>query len=118
MIKSITRLRSSILQLGTYQDDGNTRYNEKGEAIGGVGNGDMQTNRYFEIAKHTIDPAKEAIYYRKAIEADPGMYQSYFNLGWALDCQGEYDETVPVFLRSDEVWRHDKGWNPEGVPKD
>lgn len=105
------------LTMGTYQDDGNTRYNEKGEAIGGVGDGDMQTNRYFEIARHTTDPVKEAIYYRKAIEADPGMYQSYFNLGWALARQSEYDKAVPVFLRSDEVWRQDKGWNPEGVPK-
>ncbi len=105
------------LTMGTYQDDGNTRYNEKGEAIGGIGDGDMRTNRYFEIARHTTDPVKEAIYYRKSIEADPGMYQSYFNLGWALTRQRKYDEAVPAFIRSDEVWRQAQGWNPEAAPK-
>ena len=60
----ISKIRDQIAELhltmGTYQDDGNTRYNEKGEAIGGIGNGDMRTNRYFEIARHTTDPVKEA----------------------------------------------------------
>ena len=117
----ISKIKDQIAELhltmDTYQDDGNTRYNEKGEAIGGVGDGDMRTNRYFEIARHTIDLVKEAIYYQKSIDADPGMYQSYFNLGWALARQGKYDEAIPVLLRSDEIWRQDKGWNPEGTPK-
>lgn len=105
------------LTMGTYQDDGNTRYNEKGEAIGGIGSGDMRTNRYFEIARHTTDPVKEAIYYQKSIEADPGMYQSYFNLGWALTRQGKFAEAVPAFIRSDEVWRQNQSWNPQATPK-
>ena len=117
----ISKIRDQIAELhltmGTYQDDGNTRYNEKGEAIGGIGNGDMRTNRYFEIARHTTDPVKEAIYYQKSIEADPGMYQSYFNLGWALTRQRKYAEAVPAFIRSDEVWRQDQNWNPEATPK-
>ena len=117
----ISKIKDQIAELhltmGTYQDDGNTRYNEKGEAIGGIGNGDMRTNRYFEIARHTTDPVKEAIYYQKSIEADPGMYQSYFNLGWALTRQRKYAEAVPAFIRSDEVWRQDRNWNPEATPK-
>ena len=117
----ISKIKDQIAELhltmGTYQDDGNTRYNEKGEAIGGIGNGDMRTNRYFEIARHTTDPVKEAIYYQKSIEADPGMYQSYFNLGWALTRQREYAKAVPAFIRSDEVWRQDRNWNPGAIPK-
>ena len=117
----ISKIKDQIAELhltmGTYQDDGNTRYNEKGEAIGGIGNGDMRTNRYFEIARHTTDPVKEAIYYQKSIEADPGMYQSYFNLGWALTRQRKYAEAVPAFIRSDEVWRQDRNWNREATPK-
>ena len=117
----ISKIKDQIAELhltmGTYQDDGNTRYNEKGEAIGGIGNGDMRTNRYFEIARHTTDPVKEAINYQKSIEADPGMYQSYFNLGWALTRQRKYAEAVPAFIRSDEVWRQDRNWNPEATPK-
>ena len=117
----ISKIKDQIAELhltmGTYQDDGNTRYNEKGEAIGGVGNGDMRTNRYFEIARHTTDPVKEAINYRKSIEADPGMYQSYFNLGWALTRQRKYAEAVPAFIRSDEIWRQDRNWNPKAIPK-
>ena len=117
----ISKIKDQIAELhltmGTYQDDGNTRYNEKGEAIGGVGNGDMRTNRYFEIARHTTDPVKEAIYYQKSIEADPGMYQSYFNLGWALTRQRKYAEAVPAFIRSDEVWRQDRNWNREATPQ-
>ncbi len=117
----ISKIRDQIAELhltmGTYQDDGNTRYNEKGEAIGGIGNGDMRTNRYFEIARHTTDPVKEAIYYQKSIEADPGMYQSYFNLGWALTRQRKYAEAIPAFIRSDEVWRQDRNWNREATPK-
>ena len=117
----ISKIKDQIAELhltmGTYQDDGNTRYNEKGEAIGGIGNGDMRTNRYFEIARHTTDPVKEAINYRKSIEADPGMYQSYFNLGWALTRQRKYAEAVPAFIRSDEIWRQDRNWNPKAIPK-
>ena len=117
----ISKIKNQIAELhltmGTYQDDGNTRYNEKGEAIGGIGDGDMRTNRYFEIARHTTDPVKEAIYYQKSIEADPGMYQSYFNLGWALTRQQKYAEAVPAFIRSDEVWRQNQGWNLEATPK-
>lgn len=117
----ISKIKDQIAELhltmGTYQDDGNTRYNEKGEAIGGIGDGDMRTNRYFEIARHTTDPVKEAINYQKSIEADPGMYQSYFNLGWALTRQRKYAEAVPAFIRSDEVWRQDRNWNPAATPK-
>ena len=117
----IAKIKDQIAELhltmGTYQDDGNTRYNGKGEAIGGIGDGDMRTNRYFEIARHTTDPVKEAIYYQKSIEADPGMYQSYFNLGWALTRQGKYAKAVPAFIRSDEIWRQDKNWNPQATPK-
>ena len=117
----ISKIKDQIAELhltmGTYQDDGNTRYNEKGEAIGGIGNGDMRTNRYFEIARHTTDPVKEAINYQKSIEADPGMYQSYFNLGWALTRQRKYAEAVPAFIRSDEVWQQDRSWNPAATPK-
>lgn len=117
----ISKIKDQIAELhltmGTYQDDGNTRYSEKGEAIGGIGAGDMRTNYYFEIARHTTDPAKEAMYYQKSIEADPGMYQSHFNLGWALTRQGKYHEAIPAFVRSDEIWRQERGWNPEGIPK-
>ena len=117
----ISKIKDQIAELhltmGTYQDDGNTKYNEKGEAIGGIGNGDMRTNHYFEIARHTTDPVKEATNYQKSIEADPGMYQSYFNLGWALTRQRKYAEAVPAFIRSDEVWRQDRNWNPEATPK-
>lgn len=117
----IEKIRNQIAELhltmGTYQDDGNTRYNEKGEAIGGIGDGDMRTNRYFEIARHTTDPKKQAVNYRKAIQADPGMYQSYFNLGWALTKQGKYREAIPAFIDSDKIWRQDEEWNPEGTPK-
>ncbi len=117
----VSKIKDQIAELhltmGTYKDDGNTRYNEKGEAIGGIGAGDMRTNHYFEIARHTTDPVKEAMYYQKSIEADPGMYQSYFNLGWALTRQGKHDEAVPAFVRSDEIWRQERGWNPEMIPK-
>ncbi len=117
----ISKIKDQIAELhltmGTYKDDGNTRYNEKGEVIGGVGDGDMRTNLYFEIARHSTDPVKEAINYQKSIEADPGMYQSYFNLGWALTRQGKYAEAVSAFIRSDEVWRTDRSWNSEAIPK-
>ena len=116
----IDRIRNQITELhltmGTYKNDGNTRFNEKGEAIGGIGDGDMRTNHYFEVARHTTDPVKQAIYYRKAIEADPGNYQSYFNLGWALTRQDKYREAIPAFLRADEVWREYRGLNPKGTP--
>ena len=85
----ISKIKDQIAELhltmGTYQDDGNTRYNEKGEAIGGIGNGDMRTNRYFEIARHTADPVKEAIYYQKSIEADPGNVPVLFQFGLGVD---------------------------------
>ena len=77
----------------------------------------MRTNRYFEIAFHTTDPVKEAMYYQKSIEADPGMYQSYFNLGCELTRQRRYAEAVPAFIRSDDIWRQDRSWNPELIPK-
>ena len=117
----IDKIKNQIAELhltmGTYQDDGNTKYNEKGEAIGGIGDGDMRTNHYFEVARHTTDPVKEAIYYAKAIEADPGMYQSHFNLGWALTRQEKFREAVSAFVGADGVWRENSDWNPEGTPK-
>ncbi len=105
------------LALGDYQPDEATVYNERGEIIGGVGPGQMHTNRNFEIARQTNDPTKEEEYYRLAIETDPKMYQPYFNLGLALVHQGRYREAIPWLKKSDEVWKADSTLNPHHFDK-
>jgi tetratricopeptide (TPR) repeat protein len=105
------------LTLGIYDPDENTVFNERGEVIGGVGPGLMRTNRNFEIARHTGDPVKEEKYYRLAIKTDPSMYQSYFNLGYALVKQGRFGEAIPWLERSDVAWKDVKDANPERFDK-
>lgn len=83
MQKINTQLAELALAMGTFQADAHTVFNENGDVVGGVGSGLMRTNQPFEIARHTRDPHKEVIYYRDAIRVDPGMFQSYFNLGLA-----------------------------------
>ena len=102
---------------GRLVPDEHTILNERGEIIGGIGPSRMRTNRNFEIARHTNDPRKEAEYYRKAIDTDPGMYQPYFNLGLALVHLGRYREAIPWLERSDSVWREDRQSNPDGRAK-
>jgi tetratricopeptide (TPR) repeat protein len=92
-------------------------FNDRGEVIGGVGPANMRTNRHFEIARHTSDPVKAARHYRLAIDTDPTMYQSYFNLGWSLVRQGRYEEAIPWLERSDEVWKQDTYANPDSIDK-
>jgi len=102
---------------GKYQDDGNTIYNECEEVIGGVGPGDMRTNQNFEIARHTSDWKKKEVFFKKAIETDPGMHQAYFNAGLALTKQGKFQEAISYFQKSNEVWKSRKDVNPNGEEK-
>jgi tetratricopeptide (TPR) repeat protein len=117
----ILRIQNQLAELdvtlGIYKTDKETVFNEEGEIIGGVGPGRMRTNRNFEIARHTNNPGKEAEYYRRAIDTDPGMYQSYFNLGLALAHQGKYIKAIPWFEKSDSIWKEDSLNNPEGIDK-
>ncbi|RME21436.1 MAG: tetratricopeptide repeat protein [Candidatus Zixiibacteriota bacterium] len=117
----IEKIKNQLAELkltqGIYEPDSNTIFNARHEIIGGIGLGGMHTNHYFEIARHTNDPVKEAKYYRLAIDTDPSMYQSYFNLGLALLHQGKYREAVPWLLKSDSVWRQDSYDNPDGTAK-
>ena len=117
----IIRIHNQIaeleLALGDYQPDETTVYNERGEIIGGVGPGQMRTNRNFEIARQTNKPSKEEKYYRRAIDTDPQMYQSYFNLGLALVHQDRYQEAIPWLERSDAVWKTDSTTNPLHLDK-
>ena len=117
----ITRIHNQIaeldLALGDYQPDDTTLYNERGEIIGGVGPGQMHTNRNFEIARQTNDPIKEEKYYRLAIDTNPQMYQPYFNLGLALVHQGRYLEAIPWLEESDAVWKTDADTNPLHLDK-
>lgn len=105
------------LAMGTFTPDESTVYNDNGEVTGGVGPGDMHTNRNFEIARHTSDPVKEERYYRLAITTDPTMYQSYFNLGLALVHQGRPATALEWLARSDSVWKADSDYNPMGIDK-
>ena len=98
-------------------DDGNYIFNKNGEVIGGVGPGDMRTNRNFEIARHTQDVRKKEMYFKKAIESDPGMHQSYFNVGLALVQQERFAEAIPYFELSNKVWQERTDINPEGKEK-
>ena len=117
----IDKIRNQLAELdltmGSFEPDENSVFNERGEVVGGVGPGLMRTNRNFEIARHTNDPRKEEKYYRLAIETDPGMYQSYFNLGLALVRQDRFAEAIPWFEKSDKVWKRDSDWNPIGIDK-
>jgi tetratricopeptide (TPR) repeat protein len=117
----ISKIRNQLVELdltlGIYQPDDATVFNDRGEVIGGVGPGLMQTNRNFEIARHTNDPEKEARYYRLAIETDPAMYQSSFNLGLALTHLGRYGEAIPWLEESDRIWKADSDNNPERADK-
>lgn len=110
-----TRIENQLAELdlteGTYRPDGRTLFNDRGEVTGGVGPGRMRTNRNFEVARHTSDPLREEEYYRRAIEAHPGMFQPYFNLGLALVHQGRHRDAIPWFLRSDSVFADDTGPN-------
>lgn len=105
------------LALGLYLPVEQTVFNERGEIIGGVGPGLMHTNRNFEIARHTNDPAKEETYYRLAIQTDPEMYQPYFNLGLALVHQGRHRGAIAWLEKSDTVWKADSVANPGRVDK-
>lgn len=117
----ILKIKNQLAELdlteGNYQDDGNTIYNERGEVIGGVGPGDMRTNRFFEIARHTDDVKKKELYFNKAIETDPGMHQAYFNVGLALTKQKRFAEAMPYFEKSNEIWKTRKDVNPDGAEK-
>jgi len=117
ILKIRNQLAELALTMGTLTLDESTVYNQAGEVIGGVGPGDMHTNRNFEIARHTSDPTKEERYYRLAIETDPTMFQSYFNLGLALVRQGRYDEAIEWMARSDTVWKADTDYNPNRIDK-
>jgi tetratricopeptide (TPR) repeat protein len=117
----ILRIRNQLAELdvtvGIYKTDDKTVFNEKGEIIGGVGPDRMRTNRNFEIARHTNNPEKEAEYYRRSIDTDPGMYQPYFNLGLALSHLGKYREAIPWLEKSDNIWKADSLNNPDGIDK-
>ena len=115
--KIATQIAELDLALGIYARDEATVVNERGEIVGGVGPGRMRTNRNFEIARHTQDPKKEARYYRLAIDTDPRMYQSYFNLGLALVHQGRYNDAIPWLEESDAVWKEDSASNPNHLDK-
>ncbi len=97
---------------GIYEVDSATRFNGRGEIVGGIGPSRMRTNRFFELARHTNDPRLEARYYRLAVDTDPGMYQAPFNLGLALVHLGRYREAIPWLERSEEVWKQDGEQNP------
>lgn len=117
----LLRIKNQLAELdlteGHYTDDGNTLYNERGEVIGGVGPGDMRTNRNFEIARHTDDWLKKEIYFKRAIASDPGMYQAYFDVGLALTKQNRFKEAISYFQRSNDVWKTRKDLNPGGLEK-
>jgi len=116
-LKITNQLAELDLTEGHPRDDGNYRYNEAGEVIGGVGPGDMRTNQNFEIARHTADWKKKEIYFRKAIETDPGMYQAYFDAGLALTKQGRFSGALPFFETANTVWQQRSDVNPEGAEK-
>jgi tetratricopeptide (TPR) repeat protein len=65
----------------------------------------MRTNQWFEKGRHTQDPAKAATYYRKAIDADPVMWQSYLNYGIALARQRRFDEALVPLAEAGARWR-------------
>ncbi len=102
---------------GKYENDGNSLFNAGGEVIGGVGPGDMRTNKYFEIARHTSDWKKKAIFFKKATEADTEMYQAYFNTGLALTHQLQFTAAIPYFEKSNHVWLRRSDVNPSGGEK-
>lgn len=117
----ILKIKNQLAELdlteGHYKDDGNTVYNERGEVIAGVGPGDMRTNRNFEIARHTDDRRKKEVYFKKAIETDPGMYQAYFDVGLALTKQNRFKEAISYFEKSNKVWQTRTDVNPSGQEK-
>ncbi len=117
----IQRIKNQLAELdlteGHFQDDGNAVYNKRGEAVGGIGPGDMRTNQNFEIARHTDDWKKKEIYFKKAIESDPGMHQAYFDVGLALTKQNRYREAIPYFQKSNAVWKTRTDINPDGRDK-
>ncbi len=119
--KWIARITNQLAELdlteGHYNDDGNTIYSDKGEVIGGVGPGDMRTNHSFEIARHTSDWKKKKIYFAKATESDPGMYQAYFDVGLALVNQERFAQAIPWFKKSNEVWQTRLDLNPKRLEK-
>lgn len=117
ILKIRNQLAELALAMGSFTPDESTVFNDRNEVIGGVGPGDMRTNRAFEIARHTNDPEKEERYYRLAIETDPTMYQSYFNLGLALVRQGRPDSALKWLARSDSVWKEDADYNPGKIDK-
>ena len=112
-----TQLAELALALGEYEPDAHTVRNERGEVIGGVGPTRMHTNRPFEIARHTSDPARQVEYYGLAIETDPTMYQAHFNLGLALTHLGRFREAIPHLERAEAVWQQDRDANPEALGK-
>lgn len=117
----ISKIKNQLAEIdlawGVLEPSADTRQNTKGEIIGGVGVDMMRTNKYFEIARHTSDPEKEAKYYRLAIETDPGMYQPYFNLGLALIKLERYEEAIPWLEESERVWKEDGDMNPDRIDK-
>ena len=116
-IKIETQLAELALTMGEFVPDDRTVFNERGEVVGGIGPSEMRTNQHFEIARHTQDPVKQERHYRLAIEVDPAMYQSYFNLGLALVAQEQYADAIPWFVQSESVYKQDTDANPLGQDK-
>jgi len=104
------------LDLGVYQPDENAFYNDAGEVLGPIGPKQMRTNQNFEKARHTLDPVKQAKWYRLAAITDPQMPQAFLNLGIALALQRKFEEAIQPLLDADRVYRVDKKRNPQAKP--
>lgn len=100
-----TQIDEIALDEGTYAPVSTTRYGPTREVIGPIGPLQMRTNQWFEKGRHTQDPAKAEIYYRKAIDADPVMWQSHLNYGIALARQRRFEEALVPLAEAGARWR-------------
>lgn len=100
-----TQIDEIDLDRGVYAPPLHATYNARGELLGPVGPGRMQTNRNFEKGRHTTDPARAERHFRRAIDTDPTMHQAYLNLAQALVAQHRCAEAVPVLEQADHVWQ-------------
>jgi tetratricopeptide (TPR) repeat protein len=108
-----TQLDEIDLDEGTYQPTPATQFGPTGEIIGPIGPLQMRTNQWFEKGRHTQDPAKAEIYYQKAIDADPVMWQSHLNYGIALARQRKHEQALAPLAEAARRWREAYPDRPE-----
>lgn len=109
----LTQIDEIDLDLGVYVPPPDARFNTRGEVLAPIGPRRMRTNRWFEKGRHTQDPVKEELFYRKATETDPAMHQGWLNGGVAVMNQGRYRDAIPLLQEAAKVWRLE---HPTGPP--